>query len=104
MLDRGKGALQIFAGQTEIKGNQPGLIRGLHLMQGLTGMGAGPAVRLARDGHFPREQGLVVTGCTLTVITSRLAARDPDCALPGPSRCSGGGALGGSGAGAACRR
>ena len=29
---------------------------GLHLMQGLTGKGAGPAVRLTSDGHFPREQ------------------------------------------------
>jgi hypothetical protein len=25
-------------------------------MQGLTGKGARPAVRLAQDGHFPREQ------------------------------------------------
>jgi hypothetical protein len=54
---------EISADQTERKGKRgPGLIRGLHLLQGLTGKGARPAVRLAPDGHFPREQGLVVTG------------------------------------------
>jgi hypothetical protein len=31
-------------------------------MQGITVKGARPAVLLALDGHFPREQGLVVTG------------------------------------------
>ena len=62
MRDRGKGVLQISADQTERKAKGPGLIRGLHLKQGLTVKGARPAVRLAPDGHFPREQGLVVTG------------------------------------------
>ncbi len=51
-----QGCAANLADQTEIKGNQPGLIRGLHLMQGLTGKGAGPADRLTTDGHFPREQ------------------------------------------------
>jgi len=60
--DRGKGALQILLTKLERKRLGPGLIRGLHLMQGLTGKGAGPAVRLATDGHFPREQDLAGRG------------------------------------------
>jgi hypothetical protein len=53
---------EISADQTERKGERgPGLICALHLLQGLTGKGARPAVRLAPDGHFPREVGLVVT-------------------------------------------
>ncbi len=60
--DRGKGALQSQLTKLNQKASGPGLIRDLHLMQGLTGKGARPAARLAPDGHFPREQGLVVTG------------------------------------------
>jgi hypothetical protein len=89
--DRGKGALQIFAGQTEIKGKQPGLIRGLHLMQGLTGMGAGPAVRLVTDGHFPREQDLAGRGLGVGAwrnVTSGRGGRE--IRLPGPASESAG--------------
>jgi hypothetical protein len=49
---------------------------GLHLAQGLTGKGAGPAVRLTSDGHYPREQEL-----TRSAITSSPALR-----VPGPPR------------------
>ncbi len=43
----------------EASKNRPGAgfkTCGLHLMQGLTGMGARPAVRLTSDGHYPCER------------------------------------------------
>ena len=43
--------------KAEERAGGPGLIRGLHLVQGLTVKGARPAVRLTLDGHFPREPG-----------------------------------------------
>ncbi len=62
MRDRGQYELRTQQTKLNKQEDRPGLIRGLHLMQGITVKGAGPAVWLARDGHFPREQGLVVTG------------------------------------------
>ena len=66
--DRGKCVLQISAKPSWETSVGPGFIRGLHLVQGITVKGAGPADRLALDGHYSREQGLVTTGCRLTVI------------------------------------
>ena len=67
---------------TEASNNRPGAgfkTCGLHLVQGLTGKGAGPAVRLTSDGHYPRKQELNRAESTRSVIISSPALR-----VPGP--------------------